>query len=131
MSVSLEARSPFLDQKMIELACKIPFDLKFKGGDKFKYLLKKAVEKIVPAENIYRQKMGFTIPLGKWFTGNVNSYAKGVLLAKKGYVRKFIHETRIKEMLTTHSEENDLGLKLWSLLTLELWFRNYFKNADF
>lgn len=57
MSVSLETRSPFLDQKMIEIACKIPFGSKIKGHE-CKYILKKAVEKIVPKENLYRKKWG-------------------------------------------------------------------------
>lgn len=126
MSVSLETRSPFLDQKMVELACRIPFDLKVKRAE-YKYILKKAVEKIIPKENIYRKKMGFSIPLSKWFTGDLNNYARKILLSKKSFVHNFIEENHIKTMLSKHTPNADYGPKLWSLLTLELWYKNYFQ----
>jgi len=125
MSSSLEARSPFLDQNMIELAAKIPFDLKVRGND-YKYILKKAVEKIVPKENLFRKKMGFTIPLDKWFTGKLNSYAKSVILRRGAMSSNIFDKSYIDRMLSTHSEKNDFGPKLWALLTLELWFKQYF-----
>ena len=125
MSASLEARSPFLDQDMIELAAKIPFDLKVRGGE-FKYILKKAVEKIVPKENLYRKKMGFSIPLDRWFTGKLNKYTSSKLLSRKAFLRKTFNRDYIKKMLNTHSEKSDFGPKLWSLLTLEMWAEKYF-----
>jgi asparagine synthase (glutamine-hydrolysing) len=126
MSASLEARSPFLDQKMVELVAKIPYDLKVSGKCNNKYILKKAVEKLIPKENIYRKKMGFTIPLSKWFTGKLNLYAKSILLSKKSKIKTIIREEEIEKMLMSHKEDNDFGPQLWSLLTLELWFKNYF-----
>jgi len=125
MASSLEARSPFLDHKMIELACKIPFNLKVKKGES-KYILKKALEKVVPKENLYRPKMGFGVPLHLWFSGKLNYYAKGVLLSKKTKIKSFINQDTIKTMLKSHSQTSDFGPKLWSLLSLELWMREYF-----
>src|SRR4030043_2465938 len=120
MSVSLEARSPFLDYKMVELACKIPFGLKVKNGVT-KYILKKALEEIVPMENLYRRKMGFTIPLDKWFTGSLNQYSKSKLLSRNAKTKDLFNSDEIKRMLNSHSEKNDFGPKLWSLLPLEIW----------
>ncbi len=125
MSASLEARSPFLDQDIVELASKMPFDLKVHGNE-YKYILKKTVEKIVPRENLYRKKMGFTIPLGSWFTGNLNGYTKSILFDKRAMLSKSINKQKIKAMLSSHSQKRDYGLKLWSLLTLELWFKRFF-----
>lgn len=125
MASSLEARSPLLDQKMIELAGKIPFNLKVKKGES-KYILKRALEKVVPKENLYRPKMGFGAPLHLWFSGKLNNYAKGVLLSKKTKIRELIKEEAIKTMLKSHSETSDFGPRLWSLLSLELWMREYF-----
>jgi len=125
MASSLEARSPFLDQKMIELAGKIPFNLKVKKGES-KYILKKALEKVVPKQNLYRPKMGFGLPLHIWFSGKLKSYAESVLLSKKTKIHKFIQDDDIKTMLQSHSETSDFGPKLWSLLSLELWMRGYF-----
>ncbi len=125
MAVSLEARSPFLDHNMIDLAAKIPFNLKVKNGES-KYILKKAMEVIVPKENLYRTKMGFTIPLHKWFKGDLNPYAKSVLLAKNSHIKELIDTDRVKEMLEDNNRTEDFGPRLWSLLSLELWFKAYF-----
>lgn len=126
MAASLEARSPFLDQKLIELTCKIPFNLKFKGFTTPKYILKKALEDIVPKQNLYRKKMGFSIPLHNWFTGNLNKYARSKLLSRNTKTKLFLNQKVIRNMLSNHTEKNDNGLKLWALLTLELWFESYF-----
>ena len=130
MAVSLEARSPFLDHNIIELACKIPFNLKLKNGE-HKYILKKALEKIVPKENLYRQKLGFSIPLDKWFTGKLNKYSKSVLLHKNSLAKTLFNKNEIRRMLEGHTEKNDFGPKLWNLLTLELWYRKFFKSQTF
>jgi len=125
MAASLEARSPLLDQNMIELADKIPFNLKVKNGES-KYILKKALEKVIPKENIYRDKMGFSVPLHLWFSGKLNSYAKGVMLSKKAKIRELIRQDAIKNMLGSHSETSDFGPRLWSLFSLEHWLRQFF-----
>lgn len=131
MSVSLETRSPFLDYRIIELASKIPFEMKVKGFGKdteFKYILKKALEAYVPKENLYRIKKGFSIPLSQWFTGKLKAYTKSALLSNKAIIKNYFELTQIKKMLIKHDNLNDFGPQLWSLLTLELWFRSYFDN---
>ncbi len=125
MAVGLEARSPFLDQEMVELACRIPFDLKYKNGS-YKYILKKAIKNLIPDENVYRRKAGFTIPLDQWFEGSLNEYSKSILLNKTGFVLKIFNKQYIKDMLSNHSTTNDFGPRLWALLSLELWHKAYF-----
>ncbi|OGM15572.1 asparagine synthase (glutamine-hydrolyzing) [Candidatus Woesebacteria bacterium RIFCSPLOWO2_01_FULL_43_11] len=125
MASSLEARSPLLDHHMIELAGKIPFRLKVKNGES-KYIFKKALERVVPRENLYRPKMGFGVPLHIWFSGKLNSYTKGVLLSKKAKIKGLIRQDVIKNMLEGHSETSDFGPRLWALLSLELWLRRFF-----
>lgn len=125
MAVGLEARSPFLDQELIELACRIPFGKKFTGGN-YKHLLKKAIKNIVPDENVYRRKVGFTIPLDQWFEGSLNEYSKSILLKRNSFVSQIFEISYIKEMLSKHSKDNDFGPRLWSLLSLELWHKAYF-----
>lgn len=125
MASSLEARSPLLDHNMIELADKIPFSLKVKNGES-KYILKKALARVVPKENLYRGKMGFGVPLHIWFSGKLNNYAERVLLSKKAKIKEFIKQEVIKNMLEGHSETSDFGPRLWALLSLELWFREFF-----
>lgn len=125
MGVSLEARSPFLDQELVELTCKIPFSLKFKDGN-YKHILKGAIKDLVPDENVNRRKIGFTIPLDQWFEGSLNSYAKSVLLKKNSFTLSMFKKEFINNMLQKHNKSNDFGPKLWALLSLELWHKAYF-----
>ena len=125
MNSGLECRSPYLDHKLVELAAQIPFSLKVRNGET-KYILKKALTKILPSNIIYRPKMGFSIPLSAWFTKELNAYARSVLVTRHARVNDFFSTSEISQMLMQHSETNDLGPKLWHLLMLELWFKNYF-----
>ena len=118
MHYGLEARSPLLDQKMIELACQIPFNLKIKSGET-KYIFKKALEKIVPKENLYRTKMGFTLPLDEWFKGDLDKYYKDKLFSKKALLGSFVDINKVNL---------DTDQKKWSLLMFELWMESYFSN---
>ena len=118
MRYSLEARSPLLDQKMVELACKIPFNLKIRGSET-KYIFKKALENIVPKENLYRPKVGFTIPLEEWFKGNLNKYFESKVISKKSLINNFINPEKIVI---------DTEPKKWNLLMFELWLESYFKQ---
>lgn len=129
MSVGLEARSPFTDHKVVELAAKIPYDLKVKNGQT-KYILRSVARKLIPNLNIDRPKMGFTIPLSSWFTGELNKYARSILLSPKSLVMQLFDKSQVEQMLNSHSEKNDFGPRLWLLLTLQLWWLNHFKNEQ-
>ncbi len=125
MASSLEARSPFTDHKMMELSAQIPYGLKVHNGVN-KFILKKALEGLVPRENLYRKKMGFTIPLDKWFTGELREYMISQINSRKSIAKTLFKTSEVKRMLTEHSSKSDYGPKLWSLLTLDLWYQSYF-----
>ena len=125
MSVGLESRSPLADHRLVELACRIPFNLKIRRHT-LKYLYKKTLLGLLPPEIIYRPKMGFSIPLSPWFSGRLNSYTRGLLLSRKSVIRSLFRQDFIRHMLNSHSAENDFGPRLYSLLMLELWFQQYF-----
>lgn len=127
MAVGIEARSPLLDQELVELAAKISFDLKVKGFGKHKYILKKALEGVLPEEILTRPKVGFSMPLEAWFKSHLQKYARSILLDKKSLTGQFMDRRAVKAMLRDERDTNqDFGPKLWSLLTLELWWREYF-----
>lgn len=126
MSVSLEARSPLLDREIVELAGKIPFRLKVKNGES-KYILKKAFENIVPRENLYRPKVGFGIPLAKWFSGGLNGYAQKILLSKNAQIGDFFDIDYVTMMVKSNNKKEDYGPRLWTLMSLELWLQSYFR----
>jgi len=127
MAVSLEGRSPFLDHEMLELTAKIPFDLKIKGRNNKKYILKEALRGLVPDEVMFRPKMGFGIPIDVWFRGDLKKYSYGILLSKKALSRGIFKKEAIKKILDTHTKTKiSYAYHIWALITLELWFREYF-----
>src|SRR3712207_7934082 len=80
MANSLEARSPFLDHHVIEFAASLPENLKLRGLTT-KYILKKTLNKLLPSENISRGKMGFGVPIGHWFRGQLQPFLRENLLS--------------------------------------------------
>lgn len=127
MAVSLEGRSPFLDHEFLELTAQIPFHLKLKGRNNKKYILKEALRGIVPDEVMFRPKMGFGIPIHSWFRGELKDYAYNLLLSEKALARGIFKKEAIKKLLDTHCDTKiDFGYHIWALITLELWFEEYF-----
>jgi len=118
MAVSLEARVPFLDHKFVEYSMGIPTALKRKNNES-KYILKKAVEGLIPNEIIYRQKQGFDAPVFDWFKNDLGE------LTKKE-IKNFIHQTgwlNSKEVEDIYQRGE--GRKAWFLLNLALWWKEY------
>lgn len=129
MAVALEGRSPFLDHEFLELTAQIPFNLKLHGLNGKKYILKKAIENIVPNELIYRKKMGFGIPIHDWLRKELKQYAYDLLLAKDAKINRIIKRSEIGKLLDEHATNKvNHGYRIWTLLTLELWFREYFNG---
>ncbi len=127
MMVSLEGRSPFLDHEFLELTAKVCHNLKIKGFNDKKYLLKKALSGFVPDEVMYRPKKGFGVPLEYWFREDLKKYISHILLSKKFNERGILKKEFVSDLLRRHFETNvNYSPQIWSLLTLELWFREYF-----
>ncbi|MBA3442669.1 MAG: asparagine synthase (glutamine-hydrolyzing) [Pyrinomonadaceae bacterium] len=125
MAVSLEARSPFLDHHVIEFAASLPENLKLRGLTT-KYILKRALRKILPQENLQRRKMGFGVPLGHWFRGEMQGFLRETLLAEKALKRGFFKPEAVTRMVEDHTRgQKDYAPQLWTLLMLELWFQRF------
>ncbi len=125
MAVSLEARSPFLDHHVIEFAASLPERFKLRGLTT-KYLLKQMLKKLLPAENLERRKMGFGVPIGKWFRGEMQSFLRESLLSQKALGRGLFKPEFVKQMIELHTRgERDYAHQLWTLLMLELWFDRF------
>ncbi len=125
MAVSLEARSPYLDHKLIEFAAKLPENLKARGMET-KSLLKKVAAKLVPKEVIYRRKMGFGVPVGYWLRNEMREFMNEVLLSEKATKRGIFKPEALKDLIELHvSRKEDLTFLLWTLLMLELWFQRF------
>jgi asparagine synthase (glutamine-hydrolysing) len=127
MAVSLEGRSPFLDHELLELTAKIPFNLKLKGRDNKKYILKEALRGLVPDEVMFRPKMGFGVPIEHWFRGDLAGYTEDLLLSPKLEQRGLFKREEMKRILYGHQHTKvNFANQIWALLTLELWFQEYF-----
>lgn len=125
MANSLEARSPFLDHKLMEFASRLPAEYKMKGLVK-KYILKEAIKDFVPKENIYRKKMGFGIPVGSWFRNELKGFVNEILLCDRSLNRGYFKADTLKSMVKLHTEKKvDYALQIWSLLMLELWHQRF------
>ena len=121
MAASLEVRSPFLDYRMAEFALRVPFRLKRSNGiDKF--LVRKAMEPHLPHELLYREKQGFTVPLNRWFRGDLREYANDTILGSRN-LQQFFPKASLIDVLDEHHREgwNHADL-IWSLLVLARWF---------
>lgn len=125
MAASLEARAPFLDHKVMEFAASLPPKLKMRRLVK-KYLLKKAMSGIIPDETLSRRKMGFGMPVGKWFAGELKDYLRDNLLSKKSLSRGYFKPQEITKITEKHiSNTKDYSFQLWALLMLELWHQKF------
>jgi asparagine synthase (glutamine-hydrolysing) len=125
MANSLEARSPFLDHKMIEFAASLPESLKM-SGFRPKSLLKKVAARLVPSEVIYRRKMGFGVPVGRWLRGEMKDFLRDVLLSQGSLTRGIIRPEKIRQYVDEHIAGTfDHSFQVWSLLMMELWFQRF------
>jgi asparagine synthase (glutamine-hydrolysing) len=130
MAHALEARSPFLDHEMMELAASIPASLKARGTEK-KWVLREAMRGWLPDDLLDRPKQGFSVPLSDWFRGDLRSYVSEVLLDPSTLARGWFREDAINGMLDRHAAgaDGEAG-RIWSLLMLELWHRELVEGRD-
>lgn len=123
MAAGVEARVPFLDHELVEWAFSLPSDLKFRDGEG-KLLVKRALEKRLPADVLYRPKAGFNLPVGKWLRTGLKEMVGDLLspaaVARRGYFKSEV----VSSMVDRHMKGgDDVGNRLFVLLMLELWHR--------
>ncbi|OGS10419.1 MAG: asparagine synthase (glutamine-hydrolyzing) [Elusimicrobia bacterium RIFOXYA2_FULL_58_8] len=126
MANSLEARSPFLDHKVLEFGFSLPGNLKLKGLSGTKWILKETFKDMLPPDIYRRGKMGFGVPLGPWFRGELKDYWAGVCLSHKALRRGYFKSEELFRLWDEHQGGRlDHGYKLWALMMLELWHRQF------
>jgi asparagine synthase (glutamine-hydrolysing) len=124
MMHSLELRSPFLDRELVEFVATLPAGY-LRRGRETKVILKEAFGDLLPQEVSGRPKMGFGLPLGTWFRGPWRSYIAD-LLAPGARCYAYLNQGAVRAQLERHWRgDADLGLRLWLLVTLELWLRTF------
>jgi asparagine synthase (glutamine-hydrolysing) len=119
MAVSLEAREPLLDHRLVEFAGRVPASLRLRGGSG-KWLMKKALEGMLPETILHRRKMGFVTPISAWFrgplAGEAAAVARGSALAELGW---FDEGAMARIAVDNRAGRADHGRLLWQLMMLE------------
>ncbi len=128
MAHSIEARLPFMDHRLVEFTMSIPQKMKVPDDKTTKFLLKKAVEPVLPHNIIYRKKQGFAAPMNEWMRTQWYDYAYENIMnsdfAKLGIINKKYAESLL---LKHKSGKVNVGTLIYSLLNLNLWYKVFFK----
>jgi len=125
MAASLELRVPFLDHRFLDFSAKMPSKYRFKDYQN-KYILKKAMQDLLPNEILYRKKLGFPTPLARMFQTELFDYVSNIIDSEKMYNRGYFNPKEVKKLLSEHKhKKQDHHRVLWQLLVLELWHREF------
>lgn len=125
MAHGLEGRAPFLDHAFMEFAAGLPSNMKLRGTTK-KYILKRAVARLLPADIIERPKMGFGVPIDHWFRNELKELAYDTLLGRRMLERGYFRRESIEQLLDDHVRfGRNRHYQLWNLLMLELWHQAF------
>jgi asparagine synthase (glutamine-hydrolysing) len=123
MAVSIESRVPFLDHVLVEFTARIPEKYSIRGLAG-KFILKSAVEDLLPRDIVYRQKMGFPTPWTYWLAGPQLDDLQRMLLDERSLRRGFFNENYLQQLFAEHRRgHRDHGNRIWRLLNLEIWMR--------
>ena len=124
MAHSLEVREPLMDHEIVEWLATLPSSLKIRGGES-KFLLKKAMEPNLPNDIMYRPKMGFAVPLARWFKGPLRARVRGALLSGPLAESGWFDPAVVRQIIEQHeSGARDHNTPLWTLLMYDAFLRN-------
>jgi asparagine synthase (glutamine-hydrolysing) len=127
MAHSLECRAPFLDHRVVELAVAMPLERKIHlRSGRSKVVLKQAFSDLLPPRIKKRSKMGFGVPIGRWFRTDLRRELEAVLLDPICLNRGLFRSEAVQGLVAEHTAaRREHGYRLWALLMLELWFRQH------
>ncbi len=128
MAHSLECRGPFLDHRVVELAVSLALNRKLRLREgRSKVVLKQAFADLIPPAIRNRPKMGFGVPIDRWFRNELKDELRAVLLDNVALGRGLFRPEAVATLIEEHTEgQRDHAYRLWTLLMLELWFRHHF-----
>ncbi len=123
MAHSLEVREPLMDHPLVEWLATLPSSLKMRGGES-KFMLKKAMEPHLPSDIMYRPKMGFAVPLARWFRGPLRQRVRDALLGGPMVDSGWFNPVAIRQIVEQHeSGRRDHSTPIWTLLMYDAFLR--------
>jgi asparagine synthase (glutamine-hydrolysing) len=124
MAASIESRVPFLDHKLVEFTSSLPERLKLRGWTT-KFVLRKAMKGVLPQAILSRPKMGFPVPIGKWFRGQYRSLIDEHVLSDRALSRGIFQPEFVRALVNRHDAGEDHSERLWALMNFEMWQRQF------
>jgi asparagine synthase (glutamine-hydrolysing) len=125
MANSLEARVPFLDYRVVEFAESLPPHLKLRGFQR-KYLHKKAIEKWVSRDVVYRKKKGFANPIDQWLRSHMRGFVRDCLMSDSSAATKYFRREYIEQILSEHESGRRNYLRhIYQLISFEMWHQKF------
>jgi len=130
MAHSLEVREPLMDHQLVEWVATLPSSLKIRGQEG-KFLLKKAMEPLLPNDVLYRPKMGFSVPLAQWFRGPLKQRVRDAVLGARLADTGWFQRPYLEHLVNAHqSGASDYSAPLWTLLMFEAFLRNVVDGSN-
>jgi asparagine synthase (glutamine-hydrolysing) len=124
MAHSLEVREPLMDHRLVEWLATLPSSLKLRGSEG-KWLLKKAMEPALPNDVLYRPKMGFAVPLARWFRGPLRQRVRDAVLGERMADSGWFEHKALAHLVQAHeSGARDYSTPLWTLLMFDAFLRH-------
>jgi asparagine synthase (glutamine-hydrolysing) len=127
MAASIESRVPFLDHKLVEFTARMPREMKIRGGTA-KWILREAMKGILPNEILSRPKMGFPVPVGRWFRGEFKHIVDEYVLGKRALQRNIFDPQFVRSLVARHNAGENHDERLWALVNFEIWQRRLIDN---
>ena len=130
MAHSLEVREPLMDHKLVEWLATLPSTQKIRGQEG-KYLLKKAMEPHLPNDVLYRPKMGFSVPLARWFRGPLKARVQESILGSRLADTGWFNRDYLQELVRDHNNgSRDYSASIWTILMFEAFLRNVMEAGE-
>jgi asparagine synthase (glutamine-hydrolysing) len=129
MANSIEARVPFLDVRLVEFIESLPLQYKIRRGGG-KYLHKKAIERWLPREDVYRIKKGFANPVTQWLRSHISAYVDECLFSKESSIGEFFNVDYIRQIVQAHLDGRENYMRhIYLLISFEMWHRRFMRSA--
>lgn len=125
MAASIESRVPFLDHKLVEYTARLPERMKLRRGLNTKYILRRAMKNVLPEAILNRGKMGFPVPVGKWFRGEFRHVIDEYVLGERTAARGIFEPRFVRSLVARHAAGEDHSERLWALVNFEMWLRRF------
>ncbi|OGT34006.1 MAG: hypothetical protein A2W28_10650 [Gammaproteobacteria bacterium RBG_16_51_14] len=128
MAVSLEARVPLLDHRLVEFAWRLPMHMKIRDG-RGKWILRQILYQYVPKQMVERPKTGFAVPVGAWLRGPLRDWAESLLDERKLTEQGLLNPKPVRKKWQEHlSGKRNWQYHLWDVLMFQAWYERWISN---